>query len=60
MAINGPADLKEDGIHITPHKTVNTTSKRWIIDRPVELRAAVSIAIDVLLVNPSPYRDVGF
>lgn len=41
------SDLKEDGIHVTPHKTENSTGKRLIIDWSDELRDAVEIAKDV-------------
>ncbi|MBY0576944.1 MAG: hypothetical protein K2P67_10180 [Gallionellaceae bacterium] len=37
-------DLKEDGIHITPRKTENTTGKRVIYEWTDELRAAVELA----------------
>lgn len=37
-------DLKEDGIHITPHKTLNSTGKRLIISWSDEVRAAVEMA----------------
>jgi hypothetical protein len=36
------ADLKEDGIHVTPRKTEHTTGKSIIIAWSEELRAAVA------------------
>ena len=38
------ADLKADGIHVTPNKTRNTTGKRLIIDWSSELREAFDMA----------------
>ncbi|MET3131328.1 integrase [Oxalobacteraceae bacterium GrIS 1.11] len=38
------ANLKEDGIHVTPHKTQNSTGKKLIIDWSPELHAAVEAA----------------
>jgi integrase len=38
------SDLKEDGIHVTPRKTANTTGKSIIITWTDELRAAVASA----------------
>ena len=34
-------DIQEDGIHITPRKTANTTGKRFIIEWSPELKDAV-------------------
>jgi integrase len=48
------SDLKEDGIHITPHKTINTTGKRLIIRWSDELREAVAMAKKVRPVKLSP------
>jgi integrase len=48
------SDLKDDGIHVTPHKTLNTTGKRLIIGWSDELRAAVSMAKEVRPVKLSP------
>jgi hypothetical protein len=43
--------LKEDGIHVTPHKTLNTTGKRLIIGWPEVLYEAVLLAKDARLVK---------
>lgn len=37
-------DMKEDGIHVTPHKTEGSTGKRLIIDWSDELEQAVEVA----------------
>lgn len=49
------SDLKEDGIHVTPNKTINTTGKRIIISWSDELRAAVAEAKRVRPVKLSSY-----
>lgn len=49
------SDLKEDGIHITPHKTLNTTGKRLIIGWSEEVRAAVAMAKTARPVKLSPF-----
>lgn len=49
------SDLQEDGIHIAPHKTINTTGKRIIIGWSEELTAAVAEAKVVRPVKLSPY-----
>lgn len=38
------SNLKDDGIHVTPGKTENSTGKRLIIEWSDELRAAVELA----------------
>lgn len=38
------SNLKDDGIHIQRHKTVNSTGKRTICEWTPELRAAVDLA----------------
>lgn len=38
------ADLKEDGIHVTPHKTRTSTGKKLIIDWSDDVREAVAMA----------------
>ena len=38
------ADLREDGIHITPNKTKDTTGKKIIIEWSEELREAIDMA----------------
>ncbi|WP_441928322.1 tyrosine-type recombinase/integrase [Marmoricola sp. RAF53] len=38
------SDLQDDGIHVTPRKTANTTGKSIIIDWTDELRSAVASA----------------
>uniref|UniRef100_E6PP45 Phage integrase n=1 Tax=mine drainage metagenome TaxID=410659 RepID=E6PP45_9ZZZZ len=37
-------DFQEDGIHVQPSKTANTTGKRLIIEWSAELRAAIEMA----------------
>jgi integrase len=49
------AELKEDGIHITPRKTKNSTGKRIIIEWTDELRAAVEMAKAARPVHISPW-----
>ncbi|TFW08730.1 integrase [Oxalobacteraceae bacterium OM1] len=49
------ADLKEDGIHVTPHKTANSTGKRLIIQWSDELREAVEVAKTVRPMRFSQY-----
>lgn len=49
------SDLKEDGIHVSPHKTLNTTGKRLIIVWSEELREAVAMAKEVRPVKLSPF-----
>ncbi|MBS1169604.1 MAG: Integrase [Burkholderiaceae bacterium] len=41
------SDLKEDGIHVMPHKTADTSGKRLIIGWSDELRDAIAMAKDV-------------
>lgn len=41
------SDLKEDGIHLMPHKTQNSTGKRLIIEWSSELQEAVETAKSV-------------
>ncbi len=48
------ADLREDGIHVTPSKTATSTGKKLIIEWTDELRAAVAAARAVRPVL-SPY-----
>jgi integrase len=49
------SDLKEDGIHITPHKTINTTGKRIIITWSKELKDAIDTAKEVRPMKLSPF-----
>lgn len=49
------SDLKEDGIHVTPHKTLNTTGKRLIIGWSEELREAILLAKDARPVELSHF-----
>lgn len=49
------SDLRDDGIHVEPRKTENTTGKRQIIGWSDELRAAVALAKDARPVKLSPY-----
>lgn len=41
------SDLKDDGIHVTPGKTENTTGKRLIYEWTDELREAITLAKSV-------------
>lgn len=47
--------LQDDGIHITPHKTLNTTGRKLIIGWSDELRNAVEAAKKVRPVKLSPF-----
>jgi integrase len=49
------ADMKEDGIHVTPSKTQSSSGKRVIIEWSSELRAAVEAAKGVRPVDISPW-----
>lgn len=49
------SDLQDDGIHVTPHKTLNTTGKRLIIEWSEELREAVAMAKATRPVKISPF-----
>lgn len=49
------SDLKQDGIHITPNKTKNSTGKRLVIEWSEELRSTVDAAKIVRPVQISPY-----
>lgn len=49
------SDLKEDGIHVTPGKTENTTCKRLIYEWTDELREAVALAKSVRPVSIAPW-----
>jgi integrase len=49
------ADLREDGIHVTPRKTEETTGKKLIIEWSDELRAAVQMAKDARPVHIAPW-----
>ncbi|NVH76116.1 tyrosine-type recombinase/integrase [Paraburkholderia sp. JPY432] len=49
------SDLKEDGIHVTPGKTENTTGKRLIYEWTDELREAVEVAKRVRPVSIAPW-----
>ncbi len=49
------SDLQEDGIHVAPHKTLNTTGKRIIIEWSEELITAIAEAKSVRPVRLSPF-----
>lgn len=49
------SDLKDDGIHITPNKTKNSSGKRLVIEWSEELRSTVDAAKIVRPVQISPY-----
>jgi integrase len=48
------SDLRDDGIHVTPGKTRETTGKKIIIDWSDELREAVQMAKDARPVHIAP------
>jgi integrase len=49
------ADLKDDGIHVTPHKTQGSSGKRLIIEWSPELRDAIAAAKAVRPVDIAPW-----
>jgi integrase len=49
------SDLKDDGIHVMPRKTANTTGKRQIIGWSDEVHEAVAMAKAARPVKLSPY-----
>ncbi|WP_244438945.1 tyrosine-type recombinase/integrase [Paraburkholderia dilworthii] len=49
------SDLKDDGIHVTPGKTENTTGKRLIYEWTDELREAITLAKSVRPVLIAPW-----
>ena len=49
------SDFKEDGIHVTPGKTEDSTGKRIIIGWSEEVRAAVALARQARPVKLSPF-----
>lgn len=49
------ADVHEDGIHVTPKKTENTTGKTLIITWNDDLRSAVRMVMDSRPVDISPW-----
>lgn len=49
------ADLADDGIHVTPHKTANTTGKAVIYEWTAELREAVAMAKAARPVHITPW-----
>lgn len=49
------ADLKDDGIHVTPRKTEHSTGKRMIIEWSPELQQAVATARNVRPVDLAPW-----
>jgi integrase len=49
------ADCRDDGIHVRPHKTAQTTRKRQVILWSDELRAAIEEAKDARAVHISPW-----
>jgi len=49
------ADLKQDGIHVQPHKTASTTGKRLIVEWTDALRQAVEEAKAARAVNIAPW-----
>jgi integrase len=48
-------DMKEDGIHVKPHKTSTTTGKAIIYEWSPDLRAAIDMAKDARQVHISPW-----
>jgi integrase len=49
------SDLQEDGIHVDPRKTKDSTGKRQIFGWSDEVRAAVAMAKDSRPVKLSPF-----
>lgn len=49
------SDLKTDGIHVTPHKTQNSTGKRLIIEWSDALREAIALAKEVRPTRFAPF-----
>jgi integrase len=49
------ADMKDDGIHVTPQKTAQTTGKRLILEWTDTLRTAVEDAIAARPVHIAPW-----
>ncbi|WP_323142776.1 tyrosine-type recombinase/integrase [Massilia phyllosphaerae] len=49
------SDLKEDGMHVEPHKTRDSTGKRMIIEWSDELRSAVALAKGARPMKLSPF-----
>lgn len=49
------ADLQDDGIHVTPNKTKNSTGKKLVIEWSDELRQAVADAKAVRPVDIAPW-----
>lgn len=49
------ADLREDGIHVLPHKTAKTTRKRIIIQWSDQLHRAIDSALAARPVDISPF-----
>lgn len=49
------ADLKADGIHVTPSKTASTSGKRVIIEWSPELQHAIAAAKQVRPIDISPW-----
>lgn len=49
------SDCKDDGIHVTPHKTMRSTGKNTIYEWSPELRDAVNMAKTTRPVDISPY-----
>lgn len=50
-----PKDMKEDGLHVTPSKTQNSTGKRMIIKSTPALAGAFDAALDARLFDISPW-----
>jgi len=49
------SDLRDDGIHVEPHKTRDSTGKRMIIEWSDELRSAVALAKGARPMKLSPF-----
>ncbi|APA71598.1 integrase [Janthinobacterium sp. 1_2014MBL_MicDiv] len=49
------ADLKENGVHVTPRKTQDSTGKSLIIEWSDELRSAIGSALEARPVKLTPY-----
>jgi integrase len=47
--------LKDDGVHVTPHKTLNSTGKQLIFEWTTELRQAIDEALAARPCPTSPF-----
>jgi integrase len=55
LMLNIPKHIRDDGIHITPNKTKNSTGKKLVIEWTPELRKAVDLCRAARPVDISPW-----